>query len=350
MVKTLVAITVLTLMPKLVFALTGGSEGTGGGQSVVCKDASGKITSAELLDLYEVRTESGRQIATWPIGSDYLAIAQDVANELNRAETAGLAYQDQVVSGQNELDILHWGIMGGFANFNPTAFMKQVNFLPAGTGLKPIDDANSIVLPEHCQVLQAALYNDTTDKVQIVGDIWNSFDEINKAALLTHERLYRLLRIDGEKTSDHTRLAIGQVFSGYLVKSVLADISLTALYCLSEDVNGLGPDYAFAAYSQSSTKANVQWLVLDGMKMLNKTIASIDLNLSPVRDPNLSLRDTFFDAKVNSPMDFIGNISFEIKPVGKKKFDFFVGVPHSLQATDAKLVKVTCGPLFPRQD
>jgi hypothetical protein len=177
--------TVLMFFSLTVFAGVGGVDG-GGGKSIVCRDSAGQITSAEVLDLYEARMMFGRTLRT-PVGTmqGQLQDALKVIPEPNRHMIETLI----------------------------SSVQSKMKMVPVGTKLNLIDDAMEVMLPVgNCSAEQAANYFNE-NLIMVSEDIWNHLDEMNRAALLMHEALYRYNRFDGASDSRRTRYAVGAIFS-----------------------------------------------------------------------------------------------------------------------------------------
>jgi len=199
------------VVPALCFA---GPGSTGGGTSIVCRDASQNIVSAELLDLYEARILSGLSIP-----------ADDRQHDLQ--------LEDAIVRASNVSPRVrnsnHSGILRDLQN-GVRAIKAKTKFL-SGVTLKPTDDAEEVAAPRGCNVEQTATYTDQ-GSVLIDADIWAVMDETNKAALYLHESLYAILRkLNGDRTSVHTRRTVGLVFSGHNFMNFVSQLPAKYIDC-----------------------------------------------------------------------------------------------------------------------
>ena len=184
--------TILTLTSLASFAGQGGM-GSGGGASVVCRDTAGKIITAEALDLYEGRTRYGLTLKQ-PLG-DYRQEFVRYNREMNNV--GGFPVPPQIVlEGLDQL-------------------VLKLNFLPVGMKQELTNDYGDLYLelPENCKLEQLAIYHDKKNRIDIDSEVWNATDDMNKAAILAHEEIYRSLRRTEEPTSELTRKVIAMLFS-----------------------------------------------------------------------------------------------------------------------------------------
>lgn len=108
-----------------------------------------------------------------------------------------------------------------------------------------------------------------SNKVYFVGSVWNQLNNVNKAALLIHEALYRNLRGMGETTSDRARKTIAYLFSGMKFEWVLEGLSQKYLFCWTNDA---AASFRFAVYPRGGNLVTAQFLVYNGEVMLSKTV------------------------------------------------------------------------------
>ena len=186
---------ILTLSTRLIFAgeinKIGGMEG-GGGNSVVCRNPSGSLASAEVYDLFEGRALYDYQ--TKEVILDYASQARAIAKMMTDTT------QDAFFETETE------------------RILKEVKFLPSDATLIPIDDSGSIIKPTNCEIYQTAIYL-SNNRVYFDSNIWMLLTETNRAALILHEVIYAYLRIyDGTKTSSRARQYVAYLFSGKKLK------------------------------------------------------------------------------------------------------------------------------------
>jgi hypothetical protein len=265
-----------------------GTESSGGGNAVVCLDEDKKIVSAELLDIYEGRALHG--LNPLPASVPYQNYASSLAEKIDAA-----------------IDIEHVNFaIGRKCESLLTAF----KFLPSGTGLVPINDSKHIILPKNCSVVQLARYEEN-DEVFVDQDIWDHLDETNKAALVIHESVYWYLRLHGEKTSERTRRAVAQLFSGADFVPVEEGIPVSALECVAGTNPDRLPEAAFYLYPNSNHGLTAQFVILDGKMMLAKTTGS----LPAIEWPLTKKRESIFGMlKLESVVDGGLGIMLSLQP------------------------------------
>ena len=103
-----------------------GGESSGGGNVVVCFNQNEEIKTIELLDLYEGRHL--HHLSFPPNNTSYLEQALTVAKNIDQAWTA---------NGEGA-----YAVEGFVKRLN-----KELEFLPNGIGLAPIDDSEHIIIP-----------------------------------------------------------------------------------------------------------------------------------------------------------------------------------------------------------
>ncbi len=161
---------------------TGGVDG-GGGKSIVCRDNSNNIISAELLDLYEGRTMYHLSIVK---SSDPVDKQIDLALKVIPDNSAISAFVSVV--------------------------KEKMIFLPPNTELKDVNDSFDIVFPSGCKAEQLAHYY-SDEKILVNSDIWKHLTETDQAALILHEAIYRVNRSLGATDSRQSRHAVMNLFS-----------------------------------------------------------------------------------------------------------------------------------------
>lgn len=180
------------------FAKAGGMEG-GGGKSVVCRSSSGKIRSAEVLDLFEGR-----------------AVYQLSYKEKStpwKTQGTNIIRTSGVPTWTDPAEIAVW-----FDNAS-----KNLVILPKGVALQPVDDSlEPIIPPKGCSVEQTVNYQ-SDNRILVNGEIWAAMSETQKAALVLHEATYRHLRNYSETDSRRARHFVAYLFSGGTVQNTWPD-------------------------------------------------------------------------------------------------------------------------------
>lgn len=149
------------------FQAHAGEKGNGG-YSVVCRDNSGMITSAELLDIYEGRILYKRAYA----------VDMNSVEELIEIAKSRLAEHGGFLSKlEKELSAIHQNLI----------------FIPDGNELQPTDDAFPPIKKKGCQFEQLANYTNAGE-VLVSQEIYDRLDNVNKAALFIHEAVYAIRR------------------------------------------------------------------------------------------------------------------------------------------------------------
>ncbi len=164
-------------------AATGGVDG-GGGRGSVCRDASGAITSAESLDLYESQAMYG------------VNVQRSNAPMADQLQTALAKIPDKP---------------GNLVRAHGSQVLENMKFTPSGTVLVTVDDSFEVVLPKGCSAEQLARYY--KDKLILGnGEIWNTLNETDRAALVLHEAIYAVNRAAGATNSRQSRHVVSQLF------------------------------------------------------------------------------------------------------------------------------------------
>ncbi len=144
-----------------------GDKGNGG-VSVVCRDSTGVIASAELLDIYE-----GKELYRQTYSAESLGVETRI--KLLQAELS--QYPNFLKRFQETL----------------TRINANTTFVSRGNELMPTNDALPILRKKGCEYEQAATY--TNDgQLFISQEIYDAFDPLNKAALFVHEAFYWIYR------------------------------------------------------------------------------------------------------------------------------------------------------------
>lgn len=191
----------------------GGNSG-GGANAVVCRDKQGKITSAELVDIFEGRYENGFTYNN--------SKSDSVENILNKAVEKFKKANDRIgdKNGESFRSEPYWYWADGDA-WNlisvPNYFKKfdeKFKILDDVATPALLEDYNLKVKPKKCSVERLAFYNDKSGKIFIDKEVWNHFDNLNKAALIFHEASYFYGRTISKSTdSDETREIVAKFFA-----------------------------------------------------------------------------------------------------------------------------------------
>jgi hypothetical protein len=263
-------------MPAWSLQFAGGLS-DGGGNAVVCMDANKNIKSAEVFDLYEARN-----LYNFKVKDQGAKSVLEIALAAGQAIDVGGAADDpsDVISNHSGsyMRLRTTNVSSDFVQAYVRYVAANMKLLEPGAKLEPIDDSKSILIPGNCEFSQLARYVDTNDKIYVNSDIWNRLDNVNKAALLVHEALYKKLRMNGENTSERARAAVGAAMAGLSFTPINEDVPAEALLCWSDK----NTEYRFAVYENQNREAVFQFFHLDGKIPLTKTSFKTDLAYSPI--------------------------------------------------------------------
>lgn len=216
-------------------ATHGGMEG-GGGKGVVCG------SQLRVLDLYEIEVIHGDAVSKKyddldsniaVFGSDISAYRSD--SYINPADPS---------LRKSVLDFIKGEILPKFSD------------IPEGTHLPLTPDATVPPLPPDCHEVQIAVYaND--GKIYRDRQLWDQLDIQNQAALILHEGIYHAAKLEGAKTSDHTRRIVGLAFAEKLPEPMLKAIwkySPPRVWCGTDDSSVVGFELYAVNESQNGQK------------------------------------------------------------------------------------------------
>lgn len=149
-----------------------GNESGNGGDVLICKDTSSGKTSYEILDLYEAK--------------EFYHFIPDYGPK-------GLSFMEHVQF-----------VLDRFARLDPDRARIYLNTIKefskpqyyiAGIQLQDIPDSQHLYIPSDCKIEQIAVQNPDTfpprPKFVVNKDLWMKLDEVNRAALLLHEAVYK---------------------------------------------------------------------------------------------------------------------------------------------------------------
>jgi hypothetical protein len=227
-----------------VMAGGGGVGDGGGGAAVVCRDASKKIISAELLDIYEGGIRLGYTIPESKGDSNVELI--DAIDRLGlstfvRARAISLA-----------ADIL-----------------SRIDFLPPGVGLaapSDLGESRGALIKDGC-ALEGVGFYEKNGSLKISRSIWNAFSTRNRVALVIHEALYKADRLfNSAKDSSAARWGTAAFFSSSFQANEILGHDVHAILNRFEHT-WLVPNYifwnrpylsGFRVFVNNPSKANVR--------------------------------------------------------------------------------------------
>lgn len=210
--KTNLILWSLVLFQLPCYATALGPSSSGGGMAVVCRDANGGVSSAELLDVYEAKNTSG----------------------LSVMQPSGALLEDSYRLAKNTYHLQGYPMVltRKEVERNLQNFFAIVRWLPEAESLPFLaDHGKTIALPLGCNLEQLAIFYDSSYQVEIDKEIWLSLDSLNQAALVSHEMFYQWERKFREMTSESTRSYIRQIVSTAGFTPVKAGADQAELSC-----------------------------------------------------------------------------------------------------------------------
>jgi hypothetical protein len=251
-----------------------GGMDSGGGKAVVCRTWEGKISSATLLDLFE---------------GQYLFHRPPLASR-----EGFLAQLKEVAARFRSIDYIAFYASYAHLDSEALELFSSAIKVPGGIRLEPTDDAIPVIVPVGCGLEQAAIYNSRIDRLVLSSEIWDSFDETNRAALLLHEAIYDKLRRNSDETdSFYTRQVVSFVMSRDKLQSLVEGVPADAYLCQSS--TGPSPGWteheansAFYLYqSQPGSAWHFQWMLVNRLPIFvpfSETEDPASLPASPSTD------------------------------------------------------------------
>lgn len=230
---------------------TGGVDG-GGGNAVVCRNQTGVIESAELLDLFEGSAMYGLNI-------------QRSTNPFNTQVEKAL----EVIPPNSRQ------LIAAYANI----VQRKMTILPPNTKLDKVDDSYEVVLPNQCQVEQLARFY-SEERILINGDIWSFLSETDRAALILHEATYAANRLVGAADSRRSRHIVAHLFDpSTRWVDVKTNVPSDALTCIAMNERVL-----FTAFQSESKNWILNFEILGNSLVVSKkfaivsTVTELDFN------------------------------------------------------------------------
>lgn len=191
--KSILLIVIMTMAASAsAFAASGTTVGNGG-NSIVCKNTSGNITSVEILDFFEART-NGLELKLNDRLPNYKSI---LIENFNRWQSIAPKRIEQYKKWLSEFE-------------SETIFVS-------GANIPSIPDTGSVILPTGCDLKPIAFQRPNSEiypgvkRYTISKDLWDLMDEVQRAGLVMHELIYREGILAKHITSFPTRY-----FNGYL--------------------------------------------------------------------------------------------------------------------------------------
>jgi hypothetical protein len=235
-----------------------GPGSDGGAKAVVCR-SHGKITKADMLDLFEERELYGLKPEPLKRSATVDQILKDsktkLAHSVEQPEVEFFPEIDKVPSLMHQVP--------------PDAVPKSVDDLGQG----PVVDPKK--LGKNCNYEQLANYT-VDDDLFVNNEIWEFWkkksDNRNQAAFYLHEGIYKYERIYGAKNSRRVRKLVAYTMSTTEFEDILAGIPANALLCKSDtDKFYVWPDPKIGAW--------VQFIKKEGKQVYSMTRAFVPVSL-----------------------------------------------------------------------
>lgn len=198
-----------------------GTETSGGGASVVCRDSNKQIISAELLDLYE-----GKIRYNFRIEKSNVNPKQQILNALARVA------QHEIFVDQLKKVIIDT--------------TRRIQFLPEGLVIAPPNDLGNdfgVVIPDGC-ALEAVGYYESNGVLKVSKTLYNRLTNTDKAAFILHEAIYRIQRTGQVQNSAWSRHMTSQLFARNLTDAeVFAFLTSDSAYPIFDEDGKYGDLY-----------------------------------------------------------------------------------------------------------
>jgi hypothetical protein len=204
-----------------------GTVGGGGGKSIVCRNPDKSIRSIQTLDLYEGVMDHKYKYPSVE-GKDFRTIIfetiakmedQDLLNFYVESYDKWWNFGGDKKQAINTLkDEVH-NILSALDNKESRSSVEFTNYkFLDGITLSPTQDSFEVFYPNNCSIEQLAVYKES---LYVNYDLFKSMDDKNKAALILHESIYKLLRSQSyELNSIRTRRLISSLFENEKIVSM----------------------------------------------------------------------------------------------------------------------------------
>ncbi|NRA67483.1 MAG: hypothetical protein HRU19_23585 [Pseudobacteriovorax sp.] len=167
--KFLFSLKILFLLSKLAVA---GHETNNGGSGVVCRDKDQVVQTVELLDFWEARV---LRSASFPDNELSVESRLNAATQKFIRLTGNIGFGEKL---RKKLVLLQTQKLNSLENL----------------AIKPSADVQNRYLPKDCPVEGIASFDDTYLKLDVNQELFSKLDQLNRAGLLFHEAVYRILR------------------------------------------------------------------------------------------------------------------------------------------------------------
>jgi hypothetical protein len=254
-----------------------GSIGSAGGRAVVCSSDDGAtITSAESLDTYEGRVAfSDRHLNAVANGSE-VAVGGGRFAQLDLSDVSSI-----VAIAKARLANTAYTIWTGQIRFDSALdkVTQSIRLVTDSATLPTVDDSFEIVRPpagSNCTIAQAAVFLDP-ETILVDARIWNAMSAFDRAALIVHETLYWLDRIEGGQVdSRYSRRAVSRLLGAdWAFRGTFEDLPKEYVICNS--YKGLADDWRLTmlALYPDGTKTRARIAMMNGQRSLDLTEAQV---------------------------------------------------------------------------
>lgn len=229
----------------------------GGGFIVFCPATPYTAVSVELVDLYEARSVLGFTLAraSGDVAADYI----DAVHRIHQYQGESGPTNDRLRENLRRF-------------FEATDFIDDVSKLPPADdlGIRPS-------IPPQCMFRQIAYFDDVTQRITIVKELWDKMDSLNQAALVQHEVSYRTFRQLSDFTSRYSRRMVAHAYAVRGPISLHEGLDRTSQKFTTEGQNLT----EFYATPQSGIREMVrlQFTFLEGRPLLSKTFVDLPKEL-----------------------------------------------------------------------
>lgn len=270
-----------------------GNGASGGGKGVVCRDPQKKIRSAELLDLWEAGEIHGLHVK--PAKGSVNQMVDRALRNLSQSMDLDLTaeFDSKLHTGADAVYEILSLEAEPFLNAPPPESSIKVKRLH-GVTMPLTNDSFEVAVPENCPVEQIVTYVDYnlfSGTIVINQDIYDKLDDLNKAALIVHEALYKFLRNQfDESNSLRVRRSVGLTFSGHTFGTINSQ-NLPNEYYLCTVAGNPGPQSPNSytevyVFNVGNGLVSFQPTRIDGMPIIDSptTLSDTQNPAGPIKD------------------------------------------------------------------
>lgn len=260
------------LVAQIAFA---GSIGSAGGRAVVCLNHDDKtIASAESLDTFEGRVAfSDRHLSLLPKnfpvdvgGGKVLPLDADSVDSI-------------LAIAKARLSRTAYTLWTGEVRYDEAVDLvaQRMRFVAEDSGLQPVEDSFEVVAaPPGCVIAQAVVFLDPNN-ILVDARIWAALKPFDRAAIIVHETLYWLDRIEaGAVDSRFSRRAVSRILSAtWTTEGTFEGLPRNYVMCLSyKEPAGTGKRTVLAFYT-AGANTMVRVGMINGQRSLDLTESAV---------------------------------------------------------------------------